>query len=150
MIERFETSRAAAMVALEEVPRDEVIHYGIAKPRDGVGDVFQLDDLVEKPSADEAPSNLAVAARYVFSPAIFEYLEKTPRGKGNEIQLTDAIRMLIRDGREVFGVRLRPDETRFDIGNFESYFTSFVEFALADSQDGPALRAYLAKLLEKK
>jgi len=149
MIERFETSRAAAVIALEEVPREEVVHYGIAKPRDGSGDVFALDDLVEKPSVDEAPSNLAVAARYVFSPAIFAYLEKTPRGKGNEIQLTDAVRMLIRDGREVLGVRLRPDETRFDIGNFESYFTSFVEFALADPQDGPALRRYLEKLLKR-
>jgi len=149
MIERFETSRAAAVIALEEVPREEVVHYGIAKPRDGAGDVFSLDDLIEKPSVGEAPSNLAVAARYVFSPAIFPYLERTPRGKGNEIQLTDAIRMLIRDGREVLGVRLRRDETRFDIGNFESYFTSFVEFALADPQDGPALRRYLEKLLER-
>jgi len=148
MIERFETSRAAAVIALEEVPREEVVHYGIAKPRDGAGDVFALDDLVEKPLVGEAPSNLAVAARYVFSPAIFSYLEKTPRGKGNEIQLTDAVRMLIRDGREVLGVRLRRDETRFDIGNFESYFTSFVEFALADPQDGPALRRYLEKLLK--
>jgi len=150
MIERFETSRAAAVIALEEVPRDEVVHYGIAKPRDGTGDVFALGDLVEKPSAAEAPSNLAVAARYVFSSAIFHYLEKTPRGKGNEIQLTDAIRMLIRDGREVLGVRLRPDETRFDVGNFESYFTSFVEFALADPQDGPVLRRYLEGLLQKR
>ena len=94
------------MIAFEEVPPEEVVHYGIAKPRRRRATLFELDDLVEKPSVAEAPSNLAVAARYVFSPAIFDYLEQTPPGKGDEIQLTDAIRMLIRDGRKVLGVRL--------------------------------------------
>ena len=114
-----------------------------------MGDVFELADMIEKPSVDEAPSNLAVAARYVFSPAIFDYLEKTPRGKGNEIQLTDAIRMMIADGRKVLGVRLKAGEQRFDIGNFDSYFATFAEFALADPQYGPALRVHLKRLLEQ-
>ncbi|MEE8452806.1 MAG: UTP--glucose-1-phosphate uridylyltransferase [Thermoguttaceae bacterium] len=148
MIERFEASRATAVIALEEVPREEVVHYGIAKPRDGVGEVFELDDLIEKPEIDEAPSNLAVAARYVFSPAIFDCLEKTPPGKGGEIQLTDAIRMLIQEGRTVLGVRLTAEERRFDIGNFDSYYAAFMEFALADPQYGPALRIRLKKLLD--
>ncbi len=126
----------------------EVIHYGIAKPRGAAGEVFELDDLVEKPDVSEAPSNLAVAARYVFSPAIFDYLERTPPGKGDEIQLTDAIRMLIRDGRKVLGVRLTAGERRFDIGNFESYFSAFAEFALADPHYGPALRARVEKLVQ--
>jgi UTP--glucose-1-phosphate uridylyltransferase len=147
MIERFESARADAVIALEEVPAKEVVHYGIAKPRDGITDVFELDDLIEKPGVAEAPSNLAVAARYVFSPAIFDYLARTPPGKGDEIQLTDAIRMLIHDGRRVLGVRLPAGERRFDIGNFESYFLAFAEFALADPQYGPALRAGIARLL---
>ncbi len=147
MIELFESSRADAVIALQEVPQSDVVHYGIAEPKDGTGEVFELADLIEKPSVDEAPSNLAVAARYVFSPAIFDCLEKTQPGKGNEIQLTDAIRMLIRNGRKVLGVRLTPEEPRFDIGSFESYFRTFIEFALADPQYGPALRTRMKELL---
>ena len=145
MIEQFEASGAAGVVAFEEVPREEVIHYGIARPR-GDGEVFELADLVEKPEVAEAPSNLAVAARYVFSPILFDYLRRTKPGKGNEIQLTDAVRMLIRDGHHVLGVRLPDGQQRFDIGNFESYFQAFVELALADPQHGPALRAWLKRL----
>ena len=148
MVHRFESSRADAVIALQEVPPEDVVRYGIAKPRGEIDEVFEVDDLIEKPALREAPSNLAVAARYVFSPAIFDYLEKTPPGKGGEIQLTDAIRLLIRSGRKVLGVRLTLEEPRFDIGNFESYFLAFVEFALADPQYGPALRQRMKQLLE--
>jgi len=130
------------------VPRLEVVQYGIAQPRGDVGEVFELADLVEKPDVADAPSNLAVAARYVFSPKIFDYLRRTPPGKGNEIQLTDAIRLLIREGHKVLGVRLPAFQRRFDIGNFESYFEAFAEFALADPQYGPALRRVVEKLLQ--
>jgi UTP--glucose-1-phosphate uridylyltransferase len=132
---------------LEEVLPKDVIHYGIAQPRGAAGEVFELADLIEKPGLSEAPSNLAVAARYVFSPAIFPCLEKTPPGKADEIQLTDAIRLLIRQGGKVLGVCLPEGERRFDIGNFDSYFAAFAEFALADPQFGPALRERIAKLL---
>ena len=147
MIEKFEASRAAAVIAFEEVAPEEVVHYGIAQPRDGADEVFELADLIEKPDANKAPSNLAVASRYVFSPAIFDCLERTLPGKGDEIQLTDAVRMLIRGGRNVLGIRLRANERRFDIGNFESYFRAFTEFALADPQYGPALRKHMKELL---
>jgi len=147
MIDHFDTSGADAVVALEEVPREEVVHYGIAQPRGAVDDVFELADLIEKPSVKEAPSNLAVAARYVFSPSIFDCLRATRPGKGGEIQLTDAIRMLVEQGRRVLGVRLPPEEPRFDIGNFESYFLAFAQFALADPQAGGALREKLTSLL---
>jgi len=147
MIDQFESSGAAAVIAFERVSKEDVIHYGIAKPKNGVGRVFELEDLVEKPEVSDAPSNLAVAARYVFSPAIFDYLKKTPPGKGDEIQLTDAVRMLIADGGRVLGVCLPDDQQRFDIGNFESYFQTFTEFALADPQHGPALRTFVKKLL---
>jgi UTP--glucose-1-phosphate uridylyltransferase len=147
MIDEFESRRADAVIAFERVPPAEVIHYGIAKPRQNGAEVFELDDLVEKPEADEAPSNLAVAARYVFSPAIFDYLRRTPPGKGDEIQLTDAVRLLLRDGGRVFGVSLPDGEKRFDIGNFESYFEAFVEFALSDPLYGPDLAKRLAQLL---
>jgi len=147
MIEEFDSSGAEAVIAFEEVPRADVVQYGIAKPRGAIKEVFELDDLIEKPEVADAPSNLAVAARYVFSPKIFEYLKKTPPGKGDEIQLTDAIRMLISDGHKVLGTGLAAGERRFDIGNFESYFEAFAEFALADEQYGPTLRAFAEKLL---
>jgi UTP--glucose-1-phosphate uridylyltransferase len=147
MIEAFEATQADAVIALEEVPREDVVHYGIATPRGKAGDVFELADLVEKPSVSEAPSNLAVAARYVFSAAIFDCLDRTSPGKGNELQLTDAVRVLIRQGGKVLGVRLGSHEPRFDIGNFESYFRAFMEFALSDPQYGEELREYVARLL---
>ncbi len=149
MVEQFETSVADAVIAFEEVPPGDVVNYGIAAPRGDAGEVFVLKDVIEKPSVEEAPSNLAVAARYVFSPAVFDCLDKTAPGKGDEIQLTDAIRMLIADGRKVMGVRLPAGEQRFDIGNFQSYFKAFAEFALADSQYGPGLRQCVQQLLSR-
>lgn len=148
IVAEFEGSGAAAVVAFEELtdPR-EVVHYGIAQPKGTPGDVFELADVVEKPRVEDAPSKLAVAARYVFSPAIFEQLARTAPDKRNEIQLTDAIRGLIQSGQRVLGVRLAPGERRYDIGNFESYFEAFVEFALADPQYGPTLREHVRRLL---
>jgi UTP--glucose-1-phosphate uridylyltransferase len=147
MVEEFDRSQADIVVAFEEVPRAEVVRYGIASPKGQVGPSFELQDLIEKPAVAEAPSNLAVAARYVFSPAIFDALERTEPGKGGEIQLTDAIRILLEEGAKGVGMCLSEDETRFDIGNYESYFKSFVEFALADPDHGDALKKHIAKLL---
>jgi len=147
---------AAAVIAFEEVPTSEVSQYGIAQPKssrgtapgsDG-GDVFEIADLIEKPSVNEAPSNLAIAARYVLSPAVFDALASTPRGKGGEIQLTDAIRTVIRNGGRAYGVRLHKGEQRYDIGNFDAYFEAFVEFALADPKHGDALRRRLLERLD--
>ena len=150
MIAEFERAHADAVIAFEDVPREQVIHYGIAKPRGEAGDIFELADLVEKPGVAEAPSSLAVAARYVFRPVIFEWLKATQPGKNGEIQLTDAVRDLIRNGGKVVGMRLPPDERRFDIGTFESYFRAFCEFALADPRYGPDLRDHVRKLLSAR
>jgi UTP--glucose-1-phosphate uridylyltransferase len=144
----FIEQQADAVIAFEEVPVHETYRYGIASPANGdVADVFPLADVIEKPNVDEAPSNLAIAARYVFAPSIFEALRRTQPGKNGEIQLTDAVRLIIREGGRAFGMRLRPDEKRYDIGNFESYFRAFVEFALADEKQGASLREYLKELL---
>jgi UTP--glucose-1-phosphate uridylyltransferase len=142
----FVERQASAVIAFEEVPEADVSQYGIARPIGG-GDVFEIGDLVEKPARAEAPSNLAIAARYVLSPAVFEALEFTPPGKHGEIQLTDAIRSVIRGGGKAYGVRLHRGERRYDIGNFESYFQAFVEFALADPRFGARLRHHLEDLL---
>jgi len=140
MIAAFRQSRVAAVVAVEEVPVESVSQYGVVRPGSD-GDTFQILDLVEKPSPEEAPSRLAIAARYVFTPAIYDALDVTPSGKGGEIQLTDAIRILIQRGDRVLGVRLGAGERRYDIGNFESYFEAFFDFALSDAQLGPSLTA---------
>ena len=143
MTEEFESSKADIVVAFEEVPKADVVRYGIAKPRGEVGTRFELEDLIEKPSVAEAPSQYAVASRYVLSPAIFEALEETQPGKGGEIQLTDAIRILLKRGAKGVGMVLPPDERRFDIGNYGSYFRAFADFALADPDYGDQLRDYL-------
>jgi UTP--glucose-1-phosphate uridylyltransferase len=119
-----------------------VSHYGVAKPKED-GDEFELEDVIEKPGVDEAPSNLVISARYIFAPSIFEALKQIQPGAGGEYQLTDAIRLVIQGGGKVYGVRLGANERRYDVGNFDSYFRAFVEFALADEKCGPSLRSYL-------
>jgi UTP--glucose-1-phosphate uridylyltransferase len=143
----FVEKEAAAVIAFETVPRQEVCHYGIAAPKND-DDIFELADVIEKPSVAEAPSNLAIAARYIFDPVIFDALEQTGFGAEDEIQLTDAIRRLIREGRKVYGVHLRKDEKRYDIGDFGAYFRAFVEFSLADEKYGADLKHYLEELLD--
>ena len=146
MVRCFLERDAVAVIAFEEVPPGDVMHYGVAAPM-SAGDVFQLADVVEKPSPEEAPSNLAIAARYILSPAVFDALDETAPGKGGEIQLTDAIRSQIRQGGKAYGVRLTGGERRYDIGNFDAYFQAFVEFALADPRHGADLRRHLEALL---
>jgi UTP--glucose-1-phosphate uridylyltransferase len=149
MAEIFEDKRASCVIAVEEVPREETRHYGIVHPQDGVSDVFRIVNLVEKPKPEDAPSNLAIAGRYIFSPVIFDMIRRvTPDARG-EIQLTNAIQFLCEEGRRVMAVKLTPEEKRYDIGNFPSYFESFVEFALADPTYGEEFRRVLERLLAR-
>ena len=145
----FEERRASCVIAVEEVPLTETSHYGIVQPENGADDVFRVVNLVEKPKPAEAPSNLAIAGRYVFSPVIFDKIRRVQPDQRGEIQLTDAIQLLCDEGRRVMAVRLAPGEKRYDIGNFPSYFESFVEFALADPTYGAEFRQCLERLLEK-
>lgn len=146
MMDVYADRDAAAVIAFEEVPDSQVHRYGIAKPRTS-GDIFEVADLIEKPRREQAPSNLAIAARYVLSPTIFDALARTPKGAGGEIQLTDAMRLLLEEGGRVMGVSLGAQERRYDIGNFDAYFRAFAEFALADELYGPSLRQHLQELL---
>jgi UTP--glucose-1-phosphate uridylyltransferase len=137
---------AAAVVAVEEVPAEEAHRYGIVSVRAAEpppGEPLAIADIVEKPPRGAAPSRLAVAARYVFSPAIFEALQRTPPDRNGEIQLTDAIKLLIQMGQPVYAWLLRPDQRRYDIGNFESYFRTFIDFILADERYGYLARQYI-------
>jgi UTP--glucose-1-phosphate uridylyltransferase len=141
---------AAATIAVEEVTAQDVVNYGIVKPVDKVGHVFQISDLVEKPSVEDAPSRLAIAARYIFGPQVFSALRDTAPGHSGEIQLTDAVRILLSAGCPVWCVRLEGGCRRYDIGNFDSYFKAFVEISLQDPELGEGLRAHLASLLKEE
>ena len=146
LIEAFEKSGAICAIAVEEVPLDQVSMYGIVKPASDA-EVFEVLDLIEKPARSEAPSNWAIAGRYVFSPALFDAIRRTGVDHRGEIQLTNAIRLLLAEGGKVVAVRLPSHEKRYDIGNFESYFETFVEFALTDPVYGEKLRQYARGLL---
>jgi UTP--glucose-1-phosphate uridylyltransferase len=149
MVELFESRHASCVLAVEEVPRDEISHYGVVQPAEGEGDAFRVANLVEKPKPEQAPSNLAIAGRYVFSPLIFDMLHRVEPDARGEVQLTDAIQLMCEEGRRVYAVKLQQNERRYDIGNFPSYFETFVEFALADPDYGETFRHALHRLLEK-
>jgi UTP--glucose-1-phosphate uridylyltransferase len=148
MAEVFDAKRASCVIAVEEVPTEETSHYGIVQP-EHPGEVFRIVNLVEKPAPNQAPSNLAIAGRYIFSPLIFDMIRRVKPDKRGEIQLTDAIQFMCEEGRRVMAVKLTAEEKRYDIGNFPSYFESFVEFALADPVYGADFRRVLERLLSK-
>ena len=196
MIEVHQKKKAAAVLAIEEVPLSETGKYGVvkiksdevvAKPKavaisrshsealaeeslfskkretlHGVqGDtscqlkakseeqnVFQIIDIIEKPKSGKSPGNLVLSARFIFEPIIFRMIHRTKTYQG-ELRITDSIRLLIKNGYPVYGVKLKPGEKRYDIGNFGSYYQSFIELALSDEEFGKPLKEYLQKLVKK-
>ena len=145
MIKRFKETQAS-QIMVAPVAADEVSSYGIADCS-GVelkgGDSVKINSIVEKPSVEEAPSNLAVVGRYVFSAAIWDLLEKTPVGVGDEIQLTDAIDMLIeKETVEAFHMTGRS----FDCGDKIGYMEAFVEYGLRHDKLGKEFKAFLKDL----
>ena len=149
MIEIHENEKAGATVAFMEVTDEEVRKYGVAKPKGRVGSNFEVEELIEKPHPSEAPSRLAIAARYVFDPVIFEAIKRTPAGKKGELEITDSMNTLLKMGKKVIGVKLRADEHRYDVGGFESYFKAFLDFALDDPEYGYMIRQYMRKKLKE-
>jgi len=151
MIQAHLELKATATIAVETVRREHVSRYGIVAPahweKTSAGEVMRLTDIVEKPLVEEAPSCFAVAARYILEPVIYDALKETPPSIGNEIQLTDAIRLLVREGYPVYALPLEPDEQRWDIGNFESYFKAFVHVAMMDEEHGAEIREFVRELL---
>lgn len=150
LMKTHEKRKASVTIAFQEVKNEDVVKYGIAAPdlEHSENSEFRLRGLVEKPSVDEAPSNLAISARYVFGPEIFDAIRRTPL-KNGEYQITDSIRLLM-DTHEVWGLKLGPGEKRFDVGGFESYFQTFLTFALQDEEVGEVFREYAKNLLDIK
>lgn len=139
-----------SVVALMEVPREAISAYGAAaiEAVEGEDGFVKITGLVEKPAADEAPSNYAVIGRYVLSPKVFEVLENTAPGRGNEIQLTDALQTLAQgDGESegVYGVVF--SGRRFDTGDKLSYLKANVILASERPEFGDDLRAWLKEFV---
>lgn len=134
------------VVLLEEVDRSRVSRYGVIDGEETEPGIYLVKDFVEKPPADEAPSNLVIAGRYVLTPDIFEYLSKTEPAKDGEIQLTDALRMMVKE-RPMYGLRLRG--RRCDVGNKEGFIRTNIEFALKRDDMADNLRQYIKQLAQE-
>ena len=141
MVERFEEV-GNSIVGVEEVPEEDTDKYGIVEATGIGGRVSRVDSIVEKPSPDTAPSNLAVVGRYVLTARIFELLETTGRGSGGEIQLTDAIAKLMEE-QQVEAYRFAG--TRYDCGSKIGYLEATVEYALRHPELSDEFKAYLAE-----
>ena len=147
MVRNF-ADNGAAQVMVEQVPRDKTDQYGIADIN-GVdlapGEQAPIRRLVEKPAVDEAPSDLAVVGRYVFPAELWQYLARTPVGAGNEIQLTDAMAMLL-EKQPVHAYYMKGRS--HDCGNKLGYAQAFVEHALRHGQLGSEFKDWLAQLVK--
>lgn len=134
------------VVAIMEVPREETNRYGIiaGSPLPGSeGRLYEVRDMVEKPSVEDAPSNLAIIGRYILTPSIFQALTQTPQGSGGEIQLTDALRSLMATQRVL---AYKFDGKRHDAGEKLGFLKATVEFALQNEDLGAGFREYLKSL----
>ncbi len=128
------------VLAIEEVPREEVSKYGVVQGQAIAKRVYKVDDLVEKPSVEQAPSNQAVMGRYILTPEIFDFIDQTEPGAGGEIQLTDALRLLVRN-QPLYGYQFTGQ--RYDVGNYLGFLKATVDFALERKEVHDAFLAYL-------
>jgi len=126
LLEIFEEKKES-VIALMEVPQEEVHRYGVIKGKALKPRLYQVDATVEKPPTKEAPSRMAIIGRYILRPEIFGILEKMPPGKGGEIQLTDGLAQLVRE-RKVYGCQFRGE--RYDIGDKFGFVRATVAYAL--------------------
>ncbi len=131
------------VIALEEVPEELVGRYGIVDGNDLGGGILTVKDMIEKPSPEEAPSKLAVASRYILPPEIFSALDVVEPGKGGEIQLTDAIRILL-EQRNLYGCRI--NGRRHDLGNKLDFLKSSILFALKRDDLGPDIAVWIKQM----
>ena len=144
MVEAYEET-GGSMVAAMEVPPEKASAYGVLDVKEDMGSLVSVKGMVEKPEADEAPSNLAVIGRYILTPDVLRSLNKMKQGAGGEIQLTDAIAQEITEERDVYGMRFRGQ--RFDCGSKAGFLQATVAFGLSRDDLKDELRAYLHDLM---
>jgi UTP--glucose-1-phosphate uridylyltransferase len=143
LIDTYEQYQST-VIAVETVPREKVNRYGIVGGTALSDTIMQLDALIEKPSIESAPSNLAIAGRYILSPEIFTAIEQTGKGKGGEIQLTDAFQILLRR-ESIYAHRIEGE--RHDIGNKLDFLKTTVKFALKRKEFSKPFLKFLRETL---
>ncbi len=137
------TKHGRSLLAVQEVPQEHTRRYGIVKGESAGEALMRIDEIVEKPAPEKAPSRMGVAGRYVLTPRIFEEIRNQPRGVGGEIQLTDAIARLMQH-EAVYAYQYAGK--RYDCGSKEGFLEATVELALQHPQVGEAFRGYLKSL----
>jgi UTP--glucose-1-phosphate uridylyltransferase len=146
MIEAYNEYKTT-ILGVQEVAKEDVSKYGIVDGKHIEGRVYKVNGLVEKPSVEEAPSNVAILGRYIINPAIFEILEHTEPGKGGEIQLTDALKELAqREAMYAYNF----EGKRYDVGNKLGFLEATVEFALRREDLRGDFLNYLIKVTERE
>jgi UTP--glucose-1-phosphate uridylyltransferase len=135
--------RQSSMVGIEKVKPDETNRYGIIKPTGAGPRLHQVQDIVEKPKPEVAPSHLGVVGRYILTPRIFKLLKETGRGAGGEIQLTDGIAAMLKH-EKVYGYEF--EGVRYDCGSKEGYLRATVEYGLKHTELGNTFRDYLMEV----
>ncbi len=145
LLEVFAHERCS-VIAVERVPRDKVGSYGVIEVASSRGQLHEVGDLVEKPEVTKAPSDLAITGRYILTPAVFACLERTGPGKHGEVQLTDALRLLLKRER-ILALEFRG--RRYDIGDKLDWLKATVELALKREEFGDELVRHLGPLLEQ-
>jgi UTP--glucose-1-phosphate uridylyltransferase len=133
----------ATILAIQKVPRSQTHQYGIIDGKKIEDGVYLVKDLVEKPSAEDAPSNLAIIGRYILTPEIFDSLEQTRPGKGGEIQLTDGLKHLMQK-QPIYAYEFQGK--RHDAGDKLGFLKATVEFGLKNEEFGKEFKSYLKKL----
>lgn len=144
---KLHAKQKCTVLALMEVPIEDISLYGCVsyEPIDGNGTV-RVTGIIEKPDPEDAPSNLAVIGRYIFTPEIFDCLDRTKPGRNGEIQLTDAISLLLKD-QPIVGYVIK--DGRFDVGTKIDYLTAIVELALVRDDLGPQFLTILKKIVAR-
>ena len=134
----------STVIAVEEVPRDKVSRYGIVGGEEISDKLMRLNKLIEKPTIEASPSNLAIAGRYILSPGIYKALERTPKGKNNELQLTDALIELLKS-ESVYSKTF--EGKRYDIGNKLDFIKTTIEFALKRKEFSSKVLAFMKEII---
>ena len=148
LIEKYSELDGGNILGVQEVLQKNVSKYGIIKPKNQIDKkTVMVEDFIEKPSIEEAPSRMAALGRYVLEPEIFSYLKNTKPGKGGEIQLTDAILAMKKDKDKLYAYNF--DGNRYDTGDKFGMFVANVEFGLRHPELKDRAKEYLKELIEK-
>ena len=143
MVDSYDDENAS-LISVQRVSKDDAQQYGMISTNDNDGNLMKLSNIIEKPKPEDAPSDLGVVGRYIFSNKILAFLEKTEPGAGNEIQLTDAIKAMLND-LPVFAYQF--EGTRYDCGDKLGFIKANIEYALKNEKFGNELEEYLRRRL---